>query len=429
LPSRCWCRAAQSLPKNVERESSIALANTDDTRLGRAVTRAVAANPGRSGIYPLSNARDAFAARILLARAAERSLDLQYYQWNNDTTGQLLFEAVWEAAERGVRIRMLLDDANTRGLDATIATLDAHPNIQVRLFNPFANRQSRLGDLLADFARLNRRMHNKSFTADNQVSIVGGRNVGDEYYGADTDVGFVDLDVLAVGPVVRDVSREFDLYWNSESAYPAASVIPTIARNDAARVRETWESVRQQPDALRYVSAVRDTPLVRALLDGELALEWTTAEVVHDDPSKVLQPPERTEMHMLQHLERTLGRPMRELDLVSPYFVPGAGGTAAFRELRERGVKVRVLTNSLAATDVGPVHAGYSIYRQDLLRAGVRLYELKPKRDSQKQRKARSTPRSRQRSLGASREDIFSGSEPDLRWLVQPRSPLESPQH
>jgi putative cardiolipin synthase len=378
--------ACASLPTNVERESSTALAATDDTRLGRAIAKGVLANPGRSGIYPLSNARDAFAARVLLARAADRSLDLQYYVWHDDTTGRLLFEEVWRAAERGVRVRMLLDDANTKGLDTTIAVLDAHPNIEIRLFNPFANRGFRLGDFATDFARVNRRMHNKSFTADNQVAIVGGRNVGDEYYGADTDVGFVDLDVLAVGPVVREVSREFDLFWNSESAFPAASVIPSVTPDEAARLLQGLEKAGGEPSALRYMSAVRDTPLVRQLLDGELQLEWTTARVVHDDPSKVLQSPERTELHLLPRLEQALGRPMRELDLVSPYFVPGAEGTASFGELGKRGVKVRVLTNSLAGTDVAPVHAGYSKYRQELLRGGARLYELKPKAETAKAR-------------------------------------------
>jgi cardiolipin synthase C len=367
-----------TLPKNVERAPSVAIANTDDTQLGNAATRAAAGHPGLSGIHAILNARDAFAARIVLARTAERSLDLQYYIWHADTTGKLLFDAVWQAAERGVRVRILLDDANTRGLDPTIATLAAHPNIQVRLFNPFPNRNFRVGDFVMDFARVNRRMHNKSFTADGQIAIVGGRNVGDEYYGADTDVSFRDLDVLAIGPVVRDVSREFDLYWNSQSAYPASELVPVISPEDAARVREGWGKVRLQPDAIRYTDAVRDTPLVRNLLTGQFDLDWTAAQVVRDDPSKVLQPPERNEARMLPHLEEAMGRPVRELDLVSPYFVPGAEGTAGLRELVARGVKVRVLTNSLAATDVGPVHAGYARYREDLLRAGVRLYELRP---------------------------------------------------
>jgi putative cardiolipin synthase len=162
---------------------------------------------------------------VLLARAAERSLDVQYYIWHADTSGGLLAHELWQAAERGVRVRLLLDDNNTRGADEAIAALDAHPNIEVRLFNPYANRGFRLGELATDFARLNRRMHNKSFTADNQAAIVGGRNVGDEYFGADSPVEFADLDVLAVGAVVPEVSAAFDAYWNSESAYPAASLI------------------------------------------------------------------------------------------------------------------------------------------------------------------------------------------------------------
>jgi len=213
------------LPSGVERPHSSALAGTGDTRLGRGLAAATAANPGTTGVHALDNARDAFAARVLLARAAERSLDVQYYIWHDDTTGGLMCEALWLAAERGVRVRLLLDDNNTRGMDEAIAALDAHAKIEVRLFNPYANRGFRLGELLTDFARVNRRMHNKSLTADNQASIVGGRNVGDEYFGADSAVAFTDLDVLAVGAVVPEVSRSFDAYWNSESAYPAASLI------------------------------------------------------------------------------------------------------------------------------------------------------------------------------------------------------------
>jgi putative cardiolipin synthase len=376
--------ACAVLPPDVQRIESTALTNTDNTRLGQAIGRRTAANPGKDGIHPMTDARDAFAARVLLARAAERSLDLQYYIWHGDTTGQLLREAVWQAAERGVRVRMLLDDANTGGLDATIAALDAHPNIEVRLFNPFANRGFKLADFAIDFARVNRRMHNKSFTADNQAAIVGGRNVGDEYYGASAQVEFADLDVLAIGPVVREVSREFDLYWNSKSAYPAASVLPPAEPDGASRLREGWEKVHQDPAAVVYRDAVGRTPLVRQLLAGDLPVEWTKARVVHDDPSKVLVPPEQTDLHMLPHLEQALGKPMRELDLVSPYFIPGKLGTEGLRALAGRGVKVRVLTNSLAATDVAPVHAGYSKYREDLLGSGVRLYELKPSVEGQR---------------------------------------------
>jgi len=367
-----------SLPQGFERPRSNALADTGATRLGRAHAPAVAANPGKTGVYSLADGRDAFAARILLARAAERSLDVQYYILRADTTGGLLCEALWQAAERGVRVRLLLDDNNTRGMDDAIAALDAHPNIEVRLFNPYAGRRWRLGEMIGDFERVNRRMHNKSFTADNQATIVGGRNVGDEYFGADTPVAFADLDVLAVGAVVREVSASFDAYWNSESAYPAASLIPAAPHDSAAQVRAAWARINGMPEAARYVDALRTTSLVRELLAGDLPFEWASARMVSDDPAKVLQSTERTELHMLPRLQAAMGRPARELDLVSPYFVPAGDSVSALGELVARGVQVRVLTNSLAATDVAPVYAGYSNYREALLRAGVRLYELKP---------------------------------------------------
>ena len=377
LPIAAVLGGCAGLPTDIDRPHSSALADTGGTRLGRALAPLAAANPGKSGIHALDNARDAFAARVVLARAAERSLDVQYYIWRDDTTGNLLCKELWDAAERGVRVRLLLDDNNTRGLDDDLIALDAHPHIEVRLFNPYANRGFRLGELVTDFGRLNRRMHNKSFTADNQAAIVGGRNVGDEYFGAETPVAFNDLDVLAVGAVVPEVSKAFDAYWNSESAYPAASLIRETPMS-AAQVREEWAKLHADPAAAKYVDAVHATPLVRRLLAGNLPLEWAPARVIQDDPSKVLQPLERTDLHMLPLFEAALGDPVRQLDLVSPYFVPTKEGAAKLNAIAARGVRVRVLTNSLAATDVAPVHAGYAKYREALLRGGVRLYELKP---------------------------------------------------
>src|SRR5215831_533993 len=237
-----------SLPKNVERSPSTAFTDTTDTRLARGLAEGVAANPGKTGVYPLPQGRDAFAARLLLVRTAERSLDLQYYIWHPDTSGSLLSKELWDAAERGVRVRLLLDDANTKGLDEAIGVLDAHPNIEVRLFNPFANRGLRIGDFAGDFSRVNRRMHNKSFTADNQASIVGGRNIGDEYLGADSAVEFADLDVLVAGSVVHDISTEFDAYWNSESAYPASSIIGRAPAASAEQIREAWTKLAEKPE-------------------------------------------------------------------------------------------------------------------------------------------------------------------------------------
>jgi putative cardiolipin synthase len=263
-------------------------------------------------------------------------------------------------------------------MDATLAALDAHPNIEVRLFNPYANRGFRVGDIAVDFKRINRRMHNKSFNADNQVAIVGGRNIGNEYFGADPNLDYSDLDVATVGPVVREVSREFDLYWNCESSYPASSVIGASDTDGAARLREEWNNERQKPEAQQYIDSVRNTPLLRQLIERRLPLEWTHARIIADRPEKVLLPPEQVETHMLPRMMTTMGRPINELDLISPYFVPGKEGTQSLIALQERGVKVRVLTNALSATDVAPVHAGYKKYRVELLRGGVTLYELKP---------------------------------------------------
>ena len=404
--------ACASLPKETERAASVALSDTADTRLGRAVAKQATAHPGKSGIHALGNGRDAFAARVLLAHAAERSLDVQYYIYRNDVTGQLLCEALWQAAERGVRVRLLLDDNNTKGLDDAIAALDAHPNVEVRLFNPYANRSFRVAELLSDFSRLNRRMHNKSFTADNQATIVGGRNVGDEYFGAESAVAFADLDVLAVGAVVREVSGEFDAYWNSASAYPAAALIHPAPPQSAALMREAWAKLHSDPRASAYLEALRATPLVKQLLAGELPLEWAPARVVADDPAKVLNPPERKDLQMLPRLQAAIGRPERSLDLVSPYFVPTEDGTSALTGMARRGVKVRVLTNSLAATDVAPVHAGYAKYRKALLRGGIRLYELKA--SGEKRDQGTSTGGSdaslHAKTFGVDGERIFVGS-------------------
>jgi len=404
-----------SLPSLEGRIATSAHVDTAGTRLGRAVAPSVAANPGKAGIHALPVPLDAFAARVLLAAAAEKSLDAQYYIWHGDQVGYLMFEALWEAAERGVRVRLLLDDLNTSGLDPTIAALDAHPNIEVRLYNPVVQRDNRALNFLTDFTRVNRRMHNKSFIADNQVSIVGGRNIGDEYFGAGSGVGFTDLDVIATGTAVRDVSKEFDLYWNSPSAYPAVSFVGAPGPDATANLKTIFTATRADPESVAYLEAVRGTPLIRDLLDRRLALEWTTAHLVYDDPGKTLDTTARTDLLLFPVLVRTLGRPEKELDLVSPYFVPGAEGTAALESLARTGVKVRILTNSLAASDAKSVHAGYAKRREDLLRSGVQLYELKPtaakaSRESEARFGGSSSAALHAKTFAVDRNRIFVGS-------------------
>ena len=364
------------LPSLAGRTPSAALTDTGATRLGLAVAPLAAAHPGVSGVYALADGRDAFSARALLAKAAERSLDVQYYIWRNDITGTLLFDALRAAAGRGVRVRLLLDDSNTAGLDATLALLDAHPNIEVRLFNPFVVRQSRLLGYLTDFARLNRRMHNKSFTADGQATIIGGRNVGDEYFGAAGEVLFADLDVLAIGPVVGAVSADFDRYWNSASAYPLHLLVAPVGAHAAAGLARAAAQIEQAPAAQAYQVAMRESTFVADLTQRRLPLEWATTRLVSDDPAKALDLA-APESRVAPQLRQLFGTPASEVSLVSPYFVPGEEGADELAAMARRGVAVRVLTNSLEATDVAAVHSGYVKWRKQLLAAGVSLYELR----------------------------------------------------
>lgn len=345
------------------------------TSLGRAVTDRLAEHPDCSGIHPLPDPVNAFSARVLLAEAAERTLDVQYYIWQNDLTGTLLLTALYDAAERGVRVRLLLDDNGIDGLDRTLAAVNAHPNIEVRLFNPFTLRWPKSLGFLTDFARANRRMHNKSFTADNQATIVGGRNIGDEYFGAGEGGVFADLDILGVGPVAHDVSTDFDRYWASASACPLEAILspPEFAEPglDAAEA-----ALSATPIARAYLEAVRGSGLVRELESGGLAMELARTQMLSDDPAKGLgrAPPEGLLTH---RLVRLIEGAQRSFNLISPYFVPAGRGTELLRALVARGVAARVLTNALEATDVSLVHAGYMKRRRALLAAGVRLFEMR----------------------------------------------------
>jgi len=276
-----------------------------------------------------------------------------------------------------VRVRLLLDDNGTAGLDEALVALDSHPAIEVRLFNPFVNRRFRPLGYLTDFSRLNRRMHNKSFTADSQATIVGGRNIGDEYFGAGEGMVFADLDLLATGAVIADVARSFDDYWASGSAYPVGSIVGEAGTRSVPDLIARFGAVRASASAVQYLSAVGAARMVQALLERKLTLEWVPAQLVADEPVKTMGAAEASDL-LFTRLRAAIGTPERQLDIVSPYFVPGKEGTAGLAALPAQGVGLRILTNSLAATDVGAVHAGYAKRRRDLLRAGVRLYELRP---------------------------------------------------
>ncbi len=365
---------AGRLPE-LEREPSSAIVDTETTALGATARRLTSAAPGLSGFHLLGNPRTAFAAQLGLAAAAERSLDLQYYSWHDDSAGWLVFQALHEAAERGVRVRLLLDDLHTVGLDRALLRLDAHPMIEVRLFNPFPNRYMRLFDLVLDFHGSNRRMHNKAFIADGTVVITGGRNVGDAYAGLAPAQNFADLDVLAIGPIVEPVAGQFDAYWNSVYAYPAASIIdpwlqPT-ARYLAARFRRELAA----PKVARFLESLDEN--VRAAPLEALAVDWADAQLLVDPPEKIDGTDGLEEDLVIPALVAAMGEPEARLDIVSAYLVMSRGWIDTFGDWGDRGVDIRILTNSLAGIDVPIAHAGHLMRRRPLLLAGVEVWELK----------------------------------------------------
>lgn len=329
----------------------------------------------------LETGRTALTARLALAERAERSLDLQYYIYRNDISGRLLTAALLHAADRGVRVRLLLDDMYVAADEAAIIGLDAHPNVEVRLFNPFRlrgnNPLGRLTEFLGDKDRLNRRMHNKLFVADNQLAITGGRNIGDEYFQVEDELAFRDMDVLAAGKVVQAMSSAFDSYWNSDFAVPAGALPKPQARDRLlAELRETleWNLAQVEQDTLfRYIGL--------DVLGSEPAAEtspWLpgAADFLFDPPEKVEAAVAMAELPTTRLLLSGL-EARSEFLIASPYFVPGKMGLDVLRYLNGRGAKVRILTNSLAANDVAIVHAGYANYRLPLLLGGIELYELK----------------------------------------------------
>ena len=365
-------------------EPSFAFDRPAETSLGRYFAPRLEGQGDRSGLYVLGRGLDAFAARIGLIEKAERSIDLQVYIFHGDGTGKLVLGRLLAAAERGVDVRLLVDDLGTKGLDAELAALDAHPRIEVRLFNPFARGPmpgvARTLDLLRRPRRLNHRMHNKLLAVDGAAGIVGGRNVGDEYFDASEDVNFADLDLLAVGPVVRDLGASFDLYWNSPYAMPISAWSSLAAGpTELDKLRSELEEHRTQQAGSRYGERLRDSDLVQAAAAGDIQLLFARAHAVADLPDKIAARGDEVQATLLtSRIEPLLPQASSELLIVSPYFVPRARGIEGLVACAGRGVRVRVLTNSLAATDVSAVHAGYAPCRRPLLAGGVEIYELRP---------------------------------------------------
>jgi putative cardiolipin synthase len=380
-----------SLPSLPQRPDTFAVEASEATPLGRLAIRSAPA-PGLSGFRLLPTGGYAFDARIALIRKAQRSVDVQYYVLQNDPTGRALLRELRDAAARGVRVRLLLDDMYTAGEDELLLAFAYQPGVEMRLFNPFpAARETTFRRFVAagtDFWRVSRRMHNKLLLADGAMAIAGGRNIAGEYFMSNEEANFVDLDTLAIGPVTGDLGAHFDRYWNSPVSYP----VQIVARSELSP-----QALRERFDTLTADSRKIETPTERDrfghrpvsqdLESDGLAMVWATASVYSDMPEKVLGrkgsyagvPLEDTGSVRFNVIEAIAGA-QSEVMMASPYLVPGPNGVAVLRQVRERGVDVAALTNSLASTDEIVVHTGYRRYRDDLLRIGVRLFEFSPNR-------------------------------------------------
>lgn len=356
-----------------------------DSAFGRRLAERARPHQGQSGFRLLPASNEAFAARAELARAATKSLDLQYYIVNDGLSTRTLFDEVLSAADRGVRVRVLLDDTTSDGRDEEIALLAAHPNIQVRVFNPLhlgrATGVTRLIGRALDLGQQHRRMHNKLWLADSSAAIVGGRNLGDEYFDADPSLHFTDIDMLAVGPIAEQLAQSFDQYWNSTLSKPIQQFLYSPPQPDelaAARQRLRGYLARartEQATLHERLLAYRHAPRLEQWLDE---LIWAPGQALWDAPSKVLADGE-PDPHLLlaSQLEPSLRTAEKELILISAYFVPSEDSRHYLTDLTDRGTDLRVLTNSLEATDVPAVHGGYAPYRRELLEHGARLFELR----------------------------------------------------
>lgn len=365
-----------SLPKDVERPVSKALAEPGSTPLGRlAVERRPGdARRGDSGFALVDSADMAYSSRLALTQQARRTLDIQYYAIHADASTAELLREVRAAAARGVRVRILLDDFNSTGQNALVMGMAFLPGVEMRMFNPLPGGRSagvlRALGSLHDFRRIQHRMHNKLYLADNTWGITGGRNLGDAYFGTADGSNFIDMDVLAVGPVVQAMSASFDRYWNNPLAYPVHSL---ITPQELRALRETVTAADDGP-------AQAPPPLLPPALDlARLPLIWAPAALLVDEPFKLVPElnDEHTEDTVVGGLLSLMQGARRDALIVSPYFVPGQQMMQVFADMRRRGVRVRVLTNSLASNDAPLAHVGYARYREDLIRLGVELYEMR----------------------------------------------------
>ncbi len=401
---------------------------TNNTDLVTAITAQNEIHPDLSGYHPIVTGANAFAARSILTGMATRNIDAQYYIWHNDQAGQLLLKDLWEAAERGVIVRLLLDDFNNSAkFDQHLLRFASHPNIAVRIINPLMHRKFSTLNYVTGLPRINRRMHNKSMTFDKQITVIGGRNIGNEYMSNDQSSQFADLDVLLIGKVVADIDNSFASYWSS----PLSFDIETLAKFDDDVTPDFLKALdklgideenNEGSSLTVYKAAIKDSTIDTDLINKRVPFRWTDMQFLSDDVGK-LSKSVSSETNLVHQLRTLLGSPTKKLTIISSYFVPTKDGVDTLVKLAKSGVDIKILTNSFDATDVTAVHSGYSQWRPSLLRSGVKIYELKStaaeeKRDNKLWRaRSQSSTSLHAKTFAVDDYQVFIGS-----YNVDPRS-------
>ncbi|MBO6224051.1 MAG: phospholipase D family protein [Psychrobacter sp.] len=354
----------------------------DNTNLVAAISEQNYIHPELSGYHPIVTGANAFASRSILTEMATRNIDAQYYIWHNDQSGQLLLKDLWRAAERGVIVRLLLDDFNNNAeFDQHLLRFASHPNIAVRIINPLVHRKLQTLNYVTGLPRINRRMHNKSMTFDKQITIIGGRNIGNEYLSNDQNSQFADLDVLLIGKVVGDIDNSFASYWSSPLSFDIETLV-TPDNDVPSGFLEALDKLGPEDkdddrsDVTVYKTAIEESTIDEDLLNKRVPFRWTDMQFLSDDVGK-LSKTVSSETNLVHQLRTLLGSPTKQLTIISSYFVPTKDGVNTLVKLAESGIDIKILTNSFDATDVTAVHSGYIQWRPVLLKAGVRIYELK----------------------------------------------------
>lgn len=369
--------ACSTLPQHSNLYPSTRPTHSDNSSTFSRLNLPLQQHPHLTGYHLLANPAEALASRLALIEQAQYSLDIQYYIWHNDKIGQLFFYKLIQAANRGVHIRLLIDDNNAKELESSLLALVQHPNIEIKLFNPYRFREVRQWDWLFDVKRINRRMHNKAVIADQKLSIIGGRNIGNEYFNVSDEFQFADIDVLLAGQAHQQIVSSFEQYWFDNYALEVRDVLN--ARRHQLRYPQLAQQLHDfyQKHYHEFVPIEQDTIQKSQWLQHDLSLTWVKGKAFIDPVAKIRNQANRQD-YVYPQLLQNIKTPQQQLDIISAYFIPTQQGTQQLNQLQQSGVNVRILTNSFASNDVPYVHAFYAPYRKDLLNSGVSIYEFLP---------------------------------------------------